>query len=86
MSKYLFNLWIKFYDITTQMKAESYLILRIKFNIFLNFALDQLLLALKFDWVKTCLFQITSHFTELSVLVTLSQETCGELHAVYLSR
>lgn len=69
------------------MKAESYLILRIKFNIFFNFALDQLLLALKFDWVKTCLFQlITSHFTELSVLVTLSQETCGELHAVYLSR
>ena len=68
------------------MKAESYLILRIKFNIFLNFALDQLLLTLKFDWVKTCLFQITSHFTELSVLVTLSQETCGELHAVYLSR
>lgn len=68
------------------MKAESYLILRIKFNIFLNFALDQLLLALKFDWVKIGLFQITSHFTELSVLVTLSQETCGELHAVYLSR
>lgn len=52
---------------------------------FVNFALSQLILALQFDRVKTCLFQITSHFTELPILVTLSQETSGELHAVYLS-
>ena len=52
---------------------------------FVNFALGQLLLALKFDKVKTCLFQINSDFKKLSILVTLSKETCGKLHAVYLS-
>ena len=51
----------------------------------MNFALGQLILALKFDTVKTCLFQINSDFKELSILVTLSKETSGKLHAVYLS-
>ena len=82
MSKYLFNLRIKFYDITTQMKAESYLILRIKFYIFCELCLRPIIISLKIWLGKNLPF--SNHFTFYRI-VCFSDPFTGNLWGVTCS-
>lgn len=61
LSKYLFNLQIKFYNITIQLKAEYYLILRIKIYIFCELCLRPIIISLKIWLGKNLPF--SNHFT-----------------------
>ena len=61
LSKYLLNLRIKFYDITIQMKAKYYLILRIKISIFCELCLRAIIICLKIWLGKNLPF--SNHFT-----------------------